>query len=158
MSTPPLSNICCFVILALGLGEWLFHTIIRAITTKSVWVCVCVTSCVCFLLQRGGAGWTNMSFWVSGCRANIDQSALRHVAGQIKHSSSTKNQWHALSPGWISLRLSDWSPTHHTGKEIERSNSSLCCFSEILTLDFRFFFLSFSPPLFPKNTVICKVY
>lgn len=90
-------------------------------------VSVCVKLCVCFLLWRGGAGWTNMSFWVSGCRANIDQSALRHVASQIKHSSGTKSQWHTLSPGWISLRLSDWPPTHHTGTETERCCSSLCC-------------------------------
>lgn len=85
-------------------------------------VCVClrVKLCVCFLLWQGGAGWTNMSFWVSGCRANIDQSALRHVAGQIKHSSGTKSQWHALSPGWISPRLSDWPATHHPHQERHR--------------------------------------
>ncbi len=112
-------------------------------------VCDCVLEvCVCFLLWRGGAGWTNMSFSVSGCRANIDQRAQRHAAGQIKHSSDglqgTKSQWHALSPGWISLRLSDWLPAHHTVREGERHRDehelhihiyiwicSLCCWKDI---------------------------
>lgn len=108
--------LCC----AVGSGpRWeTLCTIIRAITATCV--CVWVKLCVCFLLWQGGAGWTNMSFWVSGCRANIDQSALRHVAGQIKHSSGTKSQWHTLSPGWISLRLSDWPATHHTHQERHR--------------------------------------
>lgn len=94
MWQPPLSNICCscVLLLALGLTEWLFHATISAITT----LCVCLRVSVCWkcvfvvLWWRGGAGWTNMSFWVSGCRANIDQHARRHPAGQIKHSSDSR--------------------------------------------------------------------
>lgn len=107
--------LCCW------LWAW-WETLLHDYQSHHHYMCVClwVKLCVCFLLWQGGAGWTNMSFWVSGCRANIDQSALRHVAGQIKHSSGTKSQWHALSPGWISLRLSDWPATHHTHQERHR--------------------------------------
>lgn len=125
-----------------------------------VCVCVCEWNYVFIFYCRGvgGAVWTNMSFQVSGCRANIDQRALQHVAGQIKHRSGTKNQWYALSPGWISLHLSDWSHTHHTGRETERCSRSLGCF-------LRYFFFVFFTTKKKKNsdrhttvTAICKVY
>lgn len=50
-----------------------------------LWVCIGRVFVFC---GRGEVtGRTNKSFWVSGCRANIDQRARRHAEGQIKHSS-----------------------------------------------------------------------
>lgn len=125
LSTYLSSNICCrcVLLLARGLGEWLFHTIIRAITTRCVCLCVSVhwKVRVCFLLWRGGAGRTNMSFWVGGCRANIDPHAWRHAAGQIKHSCHSGRAQRTNDTSYHLDELASVCQTdhrhHHTVKE-----------------------------------------
>lgn len=108
------------LLLALGIGEWLFHTIIRAITTPHVCLCVSVCSKCVFVFCCGGgvAGWTNMSFWVSGCRANIDQRAWRH-AGQIKHSSDGRRAQRANDMPYHLDELASFCQTEpqHTKQE-----------------------------------------
>ncbi len=81
-STSPLSNICCYFVLPWWVTVPCYYQSHHH--PVCVPVCECVLEvCVCFLV----GGWTNMSFWIRGCRVNIDQHAQRHAAGQIKHSS-----------------------------------------------------------------------
>lgn len=63
----------------MGADEWRLQAAIRAITIL----------CVCVFVFCGGRRWTNMSSWVSGCRANIDQPhSWQHAAGQIMHGGN----------------------------------------------------------------------
>lgn len=75
-----LSNICCYCVLLLPQVLWV--TVSTLLSEPS-------PPCVFVFCGGGGGRWTNMSLWVSDCRANIDQQhSWQHAGGQIMHGSN----------------------------------------------------------------------
>lgn len=139
-----------------GFGSWLFHSIIRAITTRWAPVCMCV-QCLFSIVE--GRWMVNKYPLVTGCTANIYLSVLQHVAGQIKHSSNSQSPWHGLSPWWISLRLSDTIKSHTERTAVWHfmsKDSALTSFSNLQTPVHLFIynFLSY----YPIPSVLCQSY